>query len=85
LDTWGSLIRLYGHEAQQKQQEAKRSQRSIIKLQGEHFTMQVASSVRLPFLVIYLWVLFFCLWNLFMLPLYLCTYRIGDFLCEYKV
>uniref|UniRef100_A0A915BWX8 Microprocessor complex subunit DGCR8 n=1 Tax=Parascaris univalens TaxID=6257 RepID=A0A915BWX8_PARUN len=34
LDTWGSLIRLYGHEAQQKQQEAKRSQRSIIKLQG---------------------------------------------------
>ncbi|VDM44469.1 unnamed protein product [Toxocara canis] len=34
LDTWGSLIRLYGHEAQRKQQEAKRSQRSIIKLQG---------------------------------------------------
>ncbi|MFH4977865.1 hypothetical protein AB6A40_004574 [Gnathostoma spinigerum] len=34
LDTWGSLIRLYGHEAQQKQQEARRSRQSIIKLQG---------------------------------------------------
>ncbi|VDK77135.1 unnamed protein product [Onchocerca ochengi] len=34
LDTWGSLIRLYGHGTQQKQQEARKSRQSIIKLQG---------------------------------------------------
>uniref|UniRef100_A0A1I7VAZ0 WW domain-containing protein n=1 Tax=Loa loa TaxID=7209 RepID=A0A1I7VAZ0_LOALO len=34
LDTWGSLIRLYGHGTQQKQQEARKSRQSIIRLQG---------------------------------------------------
>ncbi|VDN35163.1 unnamed protein product [Gongylonema pulchrum] len=34
LNTWGSLLRLYGHETQQKQQEARKSRHSIIKLQG---------------------------------------------------
>ncbi|VDK75292.1 unnamed protein product [Litomosoides sigmodontis] len=34
LDTWGSVIRLYGHGTQQKQQEARKSRQSIIKLQG---------------------------------------------------
>lgn len=36
LDTWGSVIRLYGHGTQQKQQEARKSRQSIIKLQGVH-------------------------------------------------
>uniref|UniRef100_A0A183E9G2 Microprocessor complex subunit DGCR8 n=1 Tax=Gongylonema pulchrum TaxID=637853 RepID=A0A183E9G2_9BILA len=37
LNTWGSLLRLYGHETQQKQQEARKSRHSIIKLQGAYF------------------------------------------------
>uniref|UniRef100_A0A0N5AVM4 DRBM domain-containing protein n=1 Tax=Syphacia muris TaxID=451379 RepID=A0A0N5AVM4_9BILA len=34
FDNWGSLIRLYGQETQQKHQEARRCRQSIIKLQG---------------------------------------------------
>ncbi|VDM97524.1 unnamed protein product [Thelazia callipaeda] len=34
LDTWGSLIRLYGNETQQRLQEARKSRQSIIQLQS---------------------------------------------------
>ncbi len=35
IDTWGSLIRLYGHEAQRKLHETRKTKDSIIKLQGK--------------------------------------------------
>ena len=34
IDTWGSLIRLYGHAAQRKLHETRKKKESIIKLQG---------------------------------------------------
>jgi hypothetical protein len=33
-DTWGSILRLYGYEAQQKFREARKNKDSVVKLQS---------------------------------------------------
>jgi len=44
IDTWGSLIRLYGHAAQRKLHETRKKRESIIKLQGTKLTGNELSS-----------------------------------------
>lgn len=44
LETWGSLLRLYGREVEQKH-EARRSRQSIIKLQGSNqFSLNIVQA-----------------------------------------